>query len=194
MKSQLIKGLEKLHPLDEELKKRVAEFSKIKEYREGDFILKAGQVCEKACFVASGLLRSYYIKGDREITSRFMGEGYIATSWISFYTQKPGNEYMQAEEDTVIVSISYSDIQKLYIEFPEFNTVVRKHLEYIFFLSEQRTQMLRKQTAKEKYEFFIENYPTLMQRVALRKIASYLGMNEETLSRVRSKNKINIAK
>ena len=111
------------------------------------------------------------------------------TSWISFYTQRPGNEYMQAVEDTLIISVSYHDIQKLYSEFPIFNTVVRKHLEYIFFLAEQRTQMLRKQTAEEKYQFFIKNHPTLIQRVPLRHIASYLGMNEETLSRVRSKIK-----
>ena len=185
----LINGLEKLHPIDDALKAKVASVAKISEHKSEDYILKGGQTCDCARFIAKGLIRSYYIKGDRQVTSRFMGEGYIATSWISFYTQKPGNEYMQAVEETVIVSISYSDIQKLYREFPEFNTVVRKHLEYIFFLAEQRTQMLRKQTAEEKYRFLITNHPTLIQRVPLRHIASYLGMNEETLSRVRSKLK-----
>ena len=189
MVEQLIKGLEKLHPIDDALKAKVASLAKISEYKPDDYILKGGQTCDCARFIAKGIIRSYYIKGDRQVTSRFMGEGYIATSWISFYTQRPGNEYMQAVEDTLIISVSYYDIQKLYSEFPIFNTVVRKHLEYIFFLAEQRTQMLRKQTAEEKYQFFIKNHPTLIQRVPLRHIASYLGMNEETLSRVRSKIK-----
>ena len=189
MVEQLIKGLEKLHPIDDALKAKVASLAKISEYKPDDYILKGGQTCDCARFIAKGIIRSYYIKGDRQVTSRFMGEGYIATSWISFYTQRPGNEYMQAVEDTLIISVSYHDIQKLYSEFPIFNTVVRKHLEYIFFLAEQRTQMLRKQTAEEKYQFFIKNHPTLIQRVPLRHITSYLGMNEETLSRVRSKIK-----
>ena len=187
MKELLIQRLAKLHPLDDAVKEKVAAATKITDYRAGSYILKAGQVCDRACMVASGLVRSYYIREDKEITSRFMDEGYIATSWISFYTQKPGNEFIQALEDTVILSIDYVDIQRLYVDYPEFNTIGRKQLEYTFFLAEQRTQMLRKHTAEEKYQFFLDNHPLLMQRVPLRQIATYLGMDEATLSRVRGK-------
>lgn len=187
MKELLVQRLEKLHPIDDVLKEKVAAVTKITDYKAGNYILKAGQVCDKACMVATGLVRSYYIREDKEITSRLMDEGYIATSWISFYTQKPGNEFIQAVEDTVILSIDYVDIQRLYVEYPEFNTIGRKQLEYTFFLAEQRTQMLRKHTAEEKYQFFLDNHPSMMQRVPLRQIATYLGMNEETLSRVRGK-------
>jgi CRP-like cAMP-binding protein len=187
LKKLFIQRLEKLHPLDDVLREKVAAVTNITDYPAGKYILKAGQVCDRACMVASGLLRSFYIREDKEITSRLMDEGYIATSWISFYTQKPGNEYIQALEDTVILSISYTDIQRLYIEFPEFNTIGRKQVEYSFLLAEQRTQMLRKHTAEEKYQYFLDNHPTLMQRVPLRQIATYLGMDEATLSRVRGK-------
>lgn len=187
MVEAMIQRLNGLHAMSEELTERVRMIANIEEYKPGEYILREGQVCHKACLVVKGLARSYYINEDRDITSRFMDEGFIITSWVSYYTQKPGNEYIEAMEDTTLVCLFYSDIQKLYKEFPEFNIVGRRQVEYAFFLSEQRTQMLRKHTAEEKYKFFLDNHPTLLQRVPLKNVATYLGMNEETLSRVRSR-------
>lgn len=187
MKEELIKRLNELYQMDDAMAEKVRSYTKVSEYKSGAFILKEGQVCSKACMVAKGLVRSYYMNDGKDITSRFMEEGAIITSWPSYYTQLPGNEYMEATEDTILLCLSYTDIQKLYAEKPEFNIVGRRQVEHAFYLSEQRTQMLRKHTAEEKYKFFLENHPTLLQRVALRHIATYLGMSEETLSRIRSR-------
>ncbi len=183
----LLEKLNKLHPLGPALTERVGSITKIVTYPAGDFILKEGQVCKEACLVVKGLARSYYIIEGRDITSRFMDEGFIITSWISYYTQQPGNEFIEAVEETTVTCINYTDIQKLYDDFPEFNIIGRRQAEYGFYLAEQRTQILRKHTAEEKYKFFLDNHPTLLQRVPLKHIATYLGMNEETLSRVRTK-------
>ncbi len=183
----LLEKLNKLHPLGPALTERVGSITKIVTYPAGDFILKEGQVCKEACLVVKGLARSYYIIEGRDITSRFMDEGFIITSWISYYTQQPGNEFIEAVEETTVTCINYTDIQKLYVDFPEFNIIGRRQAEYGFYLAEQRTQILRKHTAEEKYKFFLDNHPTLLQRVPLKHIATYLGMNEETLSRVRTK-------
>ncbi|MBK6382310.1 MAG: Crp/Fnr family transcriptional regulator [Chitinophagaceae bacterium] len=183
----LLERLNKFHPLNAALTERISSATNMVTYHAGDYILKEGQVCNKACLVIKGLARSYYIKEDKDITSRFMDEGFIITSWISYYTQQPGNEFIEALEETTLACINYADIQKMYTDFPEFNIVGRKQAEYGFFMAEQRTQILRKHTAEEKYKFFLSNHPTLLQRVALKHIATYLGMNEETLSRVRSK-------
>jgi CRP/FNR family transcriptional regulator, anaerobic regulatory protein len=187
MIDKLLERLNALSPMGEALSERVSSLARITEHAAGSFILKEGQTCNDASLVVSGLVRSYYINEDKDITSRFMDEGFIVTSWISYYTRQPGNEFIEAVEDTTMVGLSYQNIQILYKEFPEFNIVARKQVEYAFFLSEQRTQLLRKHTAEEKYKFFLDNHPTLLQRVPLKHIATYLGMNEETLSRVRSK-------
>lgn len=187
MISVLLEKLNKFHPLSKDLTERILSVTKTITHPAGDYILKEGQVCDKACLVVKGLARSYYINEGRDITSRFMDEGFIITSWISYYTQQPGNEFIEALEETILACINYSDIQKLYSDFPEFNIVGRKQAEYSFYLAEQRTQILRKHTAEEKYKFFLEHHPSLLLRVSLKNIASYLGMNEETLSRVRSK-------
>lgn len=100
---------------------------------------------------------------------------------------KAGDEYIEAIEDTTVACIPYREIQKLYIYFPQFKIIGRKQTEYSLYTSELRTRMLRKHTAEEKYVFFLENHPDLLMRVPLKHIASYLGMNEETFSRIRSK-------
>jgi CRP/FNR family transcriptional regulator, anaerobic regulatory protein len=183
----LIEKLNSLSPMSKELEGTIRSLAKITTYRAGDLILREAEICNGACLVVKGLTRSFYINEGLDITSRFMEEGFIVTSWPSYYTQKPGNEFVEALEETTLGCLSYSDIQQLYIDFPEFNIVGRKQVEYAFYLAEQRTQMLRKHTAEEKYKFFLDNHPTLLQRVSLKHIATYLGMNHETLSRVRSK-------
>ena len=183
----LLEKLNRFYPLGPELTERVRSITKIVTYAAGDFILKEGQICKEACLVVKGLARSYYINEGRDITSRFMDEGFIITSWISYYTQKPGNEYIVAVEETMVNCITHTDIQQLYVDYPQFNIIGRRQAEYGFYLAEQRTQILRKHTAEEKYKFFLDNHPTLLQRVPLKHVATYLGMNEETLSRVRTK-------
>ena len=187
MIEKLIARLNGLHPMSEGLTEKIMRITKITTHPKKTILLKEGDINNHICMVISGLVRSYYINEGKDITSRFMDEGFIITSWISFYTRKPGNEFIETQEDTTLACVHYNDIQKLYDEFPEFNIIGRKQVEYSFYMSEIRTRMLRKHTAEEKYKFFLENHPDLMQRVSLKQIASYLGMNEETLSRIRSK-------
>ncbi|MBL7749440.1 MAG: Crp/Fnr family transcriptional regulator [Chitinophagaceae bacterium] len=187
MVEKMIEKLNSLAPMNEVLADRVRALAKITTFAAGELILREGQVCNRACLVVEGLTRSYYLNEGVDITSRFMEEGFIVTSWPSYYTQKPGNEFIEAMEDTSLACLNYSDIQQLYIDFPEFNINGRRQTEYAFYLSELRTLLLRKHTAEEKYKYFLHNHPTLMQRVALKHIATYLGMSEETLSRVRSR-------
>ena len=187
MIEKLIARLNGLHPMSEDLTEKIKTITKITSHPRKTILLKEGDVNNNACMVLSGLVRAYYLNEGKDITSRFMDEGFIITSWISFYTRKPGNEFLETQEDTSLACVHYNDIQKLYDEFPEFNIIGRKQVEYSFYMSELRTRMLRKHTAEEKYRFFLENHPNLMQRVSLKHIATYLGMNEETLSRIRTK-------
>ena len=187
MIEKLIARLNGLHPMSEALTEKIKAITKITSHPRKAILLKEGDINNNACMVLSGLVRAYYLNEGKDITSRFMDEGFIITSWISFYTRKPGNEFLETQEDTMLACVHYNDIQKLYNEFPEFNIIGRKQVEYSFYMSELRTRMLRKHTAEEKYKFFLENHPNLMQRVSLKHIATYLGMNEETLSRIRTK-------
>lgn len=187
MTEKLIERLNSLHPLNDELKDKLSAIIYTVEYNAGEHILREGDTCRRIALVVKGLTRSYYLIDGKDITSRFMDEGFILTSWMSYYTQKPGNEFVEALEHTTLACIDYTAIEKLYKEIPEANIIGRKQTEYAFYLSEQRTQLLRKHTAEKKYELFLAYHPSLLQRVALKHIATYLGINEETLSRIRTK-------
>jgi CRP/FNR family transcriptional regulator, anaerobic regulatory protein len=186
MLEKLLERLNALHKMDEPLIERIKEIARIVEHPAKTYLLRGGQVCDKACMVIKGLARAYYVNEDRDITSRFMDEGFIITSWVSYYHQQPGDEFIEAMEDTTLACIRYNDIQQLYKDYPQFNIVARKQTEYSLYTSEMRTRMLRKHTAKEKYAFFLHQHPDLVNRVPLKHIATYLGMNEETLSRIRN--------
>jgi CRP/FNR family transcriptional regulator, anaerobic regulatory protein len=187
MIDKLLEKLKALGPISEKLEERIRSIAYTNTYKAGEVILHINQPCNRICLITNGLTRSYYLNDGKEITSRFMEEGFIVTSWVSYYTQKPGEEIIEAVEDTMLACINYTDIQEMYIDFPESNVIGRRQVEYAFFLSEQRTQMLRGHTATDKYKFFLNNHSSLLQRVPLKHIATYLGMSEETLSRVRSK-------
>ncbi len=187
MLEKMFAALGRLHPLSDEMKQRLQAIAAIQSFPKNHLLLKEGDVANDACFVLKGLARAYYVTEGRAVTSRFMDEGFMITSWVSFYTRQPGYEYIELLEESEVACMHYNDVQRLYHDLPDFNTVGRKLTEHYFYLAEQRTQMLRKHTAEQKYRFFLQQHPDLLQRVPLKYIATYLGMSEETLSRVRGK-------
>lgn len=168
------------------LVKRIQDAAIIYEYPAGSYLLKEGQVCRGAFFLASGLARSYYYKDGKEITSRLMEEGFIITSWASYYLQQPGIENVVALEKSTTVYLDYEFIQSLYNDFPVFERVGRLQVEYSFWQLEMRTVLLQSYSASERYQQFYLRYPNLLRRIPLKWIASYLGMTEVTISRARS--------
>lgn len=168
------------------LVKRIREAAIIHEYPAGSYLLKEGQVCRGAFFLARGLARSFYYKDGKDITSRLMEEGLIITSWASYYLQEPGIENVVALEKCTTVYLDYQCIQSLYNEFPVFERVGRLQVEYSFWQLDMRTVLLQSYSASERYRQFYLQYPNLLRRIPLKWIASYLGMTEVTLSRARS--------
>jgi CRP-like cAMP-binding protein len=183
----LIEKLNSLSPISESIVTTLGRIARTATYKAGEYLLKEGQVCTRACLIVKGLTRSFYINKGIEITSRFMTEGDIVTSWMSYYTQSQSIENIQAYEDTDVAYLNYEDVKKLLLDYPEFNKNVRCQVEYAFFRAEQRTQMLRYHNAEEKYKLFLEYHPTLLNRVSQKHIATYLWITEETLSRIRKK-------
>ena len=187
MLAQFINHISQIIPLSIELQQRLEHDLEIVEVPKHDIILKEGQRCDHVSFVLEGLLRAYYLKDGEEICSRFIAENHICFSVISFYTRKPSYEFIEALEYSVLARIRYEALERLYTDFPEFNFVSRKWTEHYCSMSEQRLFLLRRQTTEERYHSFVEIYPTLLQRVPLKYIASYLGMTTETVSRIRKK-------
>lgn len=168
-----------------ELVKCIADNAEICHFLKGDYLLKNGQQCIGAHFLALGVARSWYEDGEHQVTTRLMDEGFIITNWKSYYSQQPSEENITTLEKSVTVFLPRALIYELYTRFPVFNTVGRRQVEYSFCQADDRTNMLR-QHAPERYQWFCSRHPNLLPRVQLKYIASYLGMEISTLSRVRS--------
>jgi CRP/FNR family transcriptional regulator, anaerobic regulatory protein len=181
----LIKLLNEIKPLENEIQIALENYFAIAKVRKGKTILTETQVCENLWFLADGLLRSYHKIGNKEITSRIMFTNHVVIAPGSFFKQKPATESIEALCDCTLLSISFLSLQKIYKEFPQFNLHTRIITEDYFYKQEQRLYMLRQPDAISKYNYFIENYHGYLKDIPLMYIASFLNITPETLSRIR---------
>ena len=183
----LLSFLNSVHPLSPPLREHLRSILKHKTLSKKEILLKAGQVCTIIGFIEKGLLRCFYKKGEIDISSWFMKEGDVIVSIESFFEQKRSYESIQALEDCSLHYIEYGELQGIYQEYQEFNFTGRVITEKYYSLWAQQLYGLRMQTAQERYEWLVENFPELVLRVPSKYLASYLGITEVTLSKIKSK-------
>ena len=155
--------------------------------KRGTRLLKEGEICKHMYFVTKGFARGYFYQNGKDITSWFAMENDIATPFYSFISQKPSYESVEIMEDSVLYAVNYENLQNLYRQFPEFNKLGRILTEKYYVELMARTMSFQFQTATERYHELFSQQPKLFQRAPLGPIASYLGISQETLSRIRTK-------
>lgn len=160
----------------------------IKEYAKKDFFFESGEVQTKMGFVCKGLLRRYFIneKG-KTITTGFVKENEYATDYPAFIQQRPSKYYMECLEPCTIIELSYEDIQKGYTDFKSNERYGRLIAEKVLTIQTDRVESFLFETAEERYLKFVRDNPGLVNRISLTHLSSYLGIERQSLSRIRSK-------
>ena len=184
---ELLSLLNSIHALSDGLQMHLSEILTPKQLAKKDYLLKAGHVCRRISFIQHGLLRCFYMKDQHEVSSWFMREGDVIVSVESFFNQTQSYEYIQALEDCTVYSINHQQLEDIYKQFPEFNFVARVLLQKYYNLSERRLYSMRMQSASERYDYLIEHHPELVLRVSAKYLASYLGITEVTLSKIKGR-------
>jgi CRP-like cAMP-binding protein len=171
----------------EELKYLESGLSVI-ELKPKHFFIHANTMQKEIGFVYSGLLRAFYIdnNGD-EISVNFFRENRYATHYSAFITQTPSKYYFQCLEPTVLVTISYKHIQEGYERFPIFERYGRLVAEAVLKIQQKRIEGFLFDNAETRYLDFIKENPDLFNRVSLSYLASYLGIERQSLTRIRKK-------
>lgn len=183
---QLLQYISTRAYLNAELRSRIInDFEPIKA-KKGEKLLVEGKKSDYLYFVDKGILHNYYFQEDRQVTSWFYAENQFITSWFSFYSQKPSFEEIECLEDCSLYRISYSKYQKMIADFPAFNNFARLLAEEMLSFLDQFSKGWSFLSAKEKYQLLISYYPDIILRVKLGSIASFLGISQETFSRIRS--------
>lgn len=157
-----------------------------KKIKKNTMLIAEGEICRELYFVESGMGRSYYLKEDgKEITQWFFGSGKFMTSVDSFFQESPSLYYLEILEEAEVYSINKTKIDELFSKYHKMEHLGRQLSIEMLTKVVNKINAIQFQTAKERYEYMLDEFPNISQRVSLGHIASYLGMTQETLSRIR---------
>jgi len=186
MIDSLIKHIENFVNISDELASVLLEVAKPIAVEKGEFLHRPGKICKNTYFIHSGLLRIYYQKDDKEITDNFCAEGEWITSIYSFMRNIPDNFFIESLENSELLAIDLMELDKCFKEFPEMERFGRMLISKYYVELSERMLSFKFHTAKEKYQYFCNSSKNKVLRVPLGMLASFLGMTQETLSRVRA--------
>ena len=180
--------LEKKYQLTGEKLQITMSFYRPLSLKANEFFLKEGEVSKQLAVVTKGLLRSYiYDDNANEITQQFYQEGSLLISFESFNNQIPAKENIKAITDTNLMVISYDDQNKLYELLPVWRQICKDFSDVNNHEMIERTKQFQIMSATERYRNFCKENPQILQQATLGHIASYIGVDIATLSRIRKK-------
>jgi len=185
---ELIKKIKDSIPLSLEAENYLISISREKNVPKGSILIHQGQTVDKIFFVTGGCIRSYCIdKHGKEHTLHFA----IKNNWISDYIAFHGDESatltLECLTESTIIEFNAKKIYGMLKKFPELEPYQRGNLERLFVSLEKRILNQMQLTAAERYDLFLEEYPDVEQHTRNYHIASYLGITQESLSRIRVK-------
>jgi len=150
------------------------------------YLLKAGAVCSESHFVEEGMLRAYtYDVEGNDVTTAFYSKKMYAADLLSFFKREPSKEYIQALTDCQTWYITYDDMQENFHTMPGFREYGRLNIIAQYGILKQRMLSMLQETAEQRYAALLNTDPGIIQNVPLKHIASYLGITDTSLSRIR---------
>lgn len=153
---------------------------------KGHTLFRAGKLDRDIYFMVRGIARVYYYHGDSAATLCFNSEGEVLISLKSYIENKPGYENIELLEPSQLIRIKTADLDTLYASDIHISNWGRRLAELEVIKTEERLMAKLFKTASERYHDLILKQPKLLQRVQLGHIASYLGISQVTLSRIRA--------
>ena len=148
--------------------------------------MDANQICKESYFIRKGILRAYFLKDGKEISEFFSSTNEWVNSPKSFMQRIPDIYYIDAIENTTTFALNVNDLVFLFDNFPEMERYARLSMGSVFGHLMERIASMRFTSAKERYLHFMEVYADIYPRIPLGMVASYLGITQETLSRLRA--------
>ncbi len=155
-------------------------------FQKGEVIVHEGDVCKNIYWIVKGLTRQYYYKNGKEVTEHMATENRIVMCIESLFREQPTTLMMSALENTVVCAIPRQALEQVSMKSVNIQMLYRKILEESLINSQHHADMLRFETAQNRYARLVKEQPQLILRAPLIYIASLLQMTPETLSRVRT--------
>lgn len=161
---------------------------KSKTTKRNEILLEKGKVSQYLYFVVKGCLRIFLIDDNGQEATRFLiFEGSFGTAFPSFVLREPSAAAIQSIEPSELLMISHNDYQKLMDAVPGWERMNRLGLQQDYIDAIIRIESLITMDAKERYDILMKRNPKMIQRLPSKIVADYLGLSQETLSRLKSK-------
>lgn len=178
--------IDNIFPISSAAKEKLKLYFNEVSYPKNHLLLKANKIENNIFFLKTGLARAFFETENDEITFWFGVEGDPILSMKNYIENKPSYDNIELLENSELYKISHNDLQKLYNNNLEIANWGRKLAEKELVKTEERLISRQLGKAKDRYEELLSNHPDLLQRVALSHIASYLGITQVSLSRIRA--------
>lgn len=184
----IIQNMEKIISLTNEEKELILSKIELNHYKAKTVILHAGEICKHSYFVKSGILRSFTINDNIvEHVLQFACEGWWIGDMYSLISQKPGNLFIEVNEDAEVALLSKENQEELYHKIPKLERFFRILTENSLVAHQERLMDNLSLTTEERFEKFCSKYPTLIQKIPQKQIASYIGVTPEFFSKMKAK-------
>lgn len=157
-----------------------------RKYLKGQMILSEGEVCKDLLYVAKGMTRQFYFKNGKELTEHMSVEGGVVMCIESLFKEEPTRLQIEALEPTWVFAMPKARLEEVALHNVNIQILYRKILEESLIMSQVHADLVRFETAQDRYKRLCKLMPQVVLRAPLVYIASYLQMTPETLSRVRA--------
>ncbi len=185
-KEKLHQFIQNILPMPLDKAAHIATYFTPKQFDKNDHFFKEGKICSTSYFIEEGLLRSYVIDLEgEEVTIEFYGKDLFANDFLSFFKRIPSKQNFQALSDCTTWAIGYEDLQLCFHTMPEFREFGRMMLITNYARLQDRMLGMIQHSAEQRYLHLIQSKPDIFQHAPLKMIASYLGITDTSLSRIR---------
>ncbi|MES2108418.1 MAG: Crp/Fnr family transcriptional regulator [Bacteroidota bacterium] len=188
MKEMLAKYILKKVKMSEGDLQLVLSHFKTRTVKKKEILLHEGDLSNRMYFVVKGCLRIYFIKDvGTEVTRRIIFENDASSSMVSFITENPSMEYIEAVMDSTLLYMDRTDFYRLVETLPAWEKFYRHQLEYAYVINTNRLMSFITNDATERYLQLLKENPEIIKRLPNRLVANYLNITQEGLSRLKSK-------
>lgn len=160
---------------------------KVKTFSKGSFFLSEGNISHEIGYINKGSFRIYYLLNEKEVNTNFFFEKEFVVDYKSFLLQRPSKYYIQALEDTELATFPRVELLNAYDTSHSWERFGRIIAEKLYVDATERGEEFLFLTGEQRYKNLLKDRPKIFERVPLYHIASYLGIERESLSRLRRK-------
>ena len=186
-KAEFIEFLSEISPLTKEAKKELFDLCFLVHIKKNEDLQSVGQPCRTIFFVNHGIARIYYYRDSKDVSEYFAFKGEVITRAQSLLHGKPSHKAIQGVTTTCSLwAIPAEPFFELFDHFSDLERLFRKIIELAYLESIQRVENFQFKTAEERYTMLLDKSPHILHEIPLKHIASYLGITQVSLSRIRA--------